>query len=442
MTNTQTPTPDNEADESAKAQQPPAAAKTRTRKPRKTPAQAAGKSRGKKRTTSSKAPRARAANKEDQEEFRDDDVIIELDDTPVDGALLAEQIIDPKVISRGKQVQKQEELAQSEKLHKVLADAGLGSRRDMEELILQGRISVNAEPAHLGQRVMPGDVVRLNGRVVKRMAAGGGKAKTPRVLVYHKPAGEIVSMSDPQGRRTVFDNLPKISGARWIAVGRLDYNTEGLLLFTTSGDLANRLMHPRYRIEREYLVRAAGDMTPEAKQMLTTEVMLDDGPAAFSLLEEKGGDNLNRWYLVRISEGRNREVRRMFAAVGLLVSRLIRVRYGAVRLPADLPRGEKTELKSAWVQAWCAQLKADTPASSRSGKAKAQAGKKPSAKSHDKGKSAQGKRWQPDPMTSTVNYIQSGRLGAADHAYGKALAQSDRVDLPRGNYKPRQGRRR
>ena len=235
------------------------------------------------------------------------------------------------------------------------------------------------------RRIMPGDIIRMNGRVVKRMPASA-KPKTPRVLVYHKPAGEIVSMDDPQGRPTVFDHLPKITGARWIAVGRLDFNTEGLLLFTTSGDLANRLMHPRYQIEREYAVRAAGVMTDEAKKALTEGVMLEDGPAAFSMLEEKGGDNLNKWYLVRISEGRNREVRRMFAAVGLTVSRLIRVRYGAVHLPADLAKGQKRELQPEWVQAWMADLKqqeeAAAPAKKRVKSFKAASVKKAAGSSH------------------------------------------------------------
>lgn len=371
------------------------------------------------------------------------------DTTALDGSMLSTELFDSKVVQRGKAAKKREEVSQSEKLHKVLADAGLGSRRDMEQLILEGRITVNATPAYLGQRVMPGDIVRLNGRIVKRMQSLGGNQKAPRVLVYHKPAGEIVSMDDPQGRKSVFEGLPKVSGGRWIAVGRLDYNTEGLLLFTTSGTLANRLMHPRYQIEREYLVRAAGTMTQEAKTALTTEVMLEDGPAAFSKLEEKGGDNLNRWYLVRISEGRNREVRRMFAAVGLTVSRLIRVRYGAVKLPGDLDRGQYTELKTAWVQAWMSDLKAQEEklAASDSGsqvsrkphtknaKSRFANGNKSSRKTGSR-RHGEGKSWQPDPMTSTVNYIQNGMLGAADHAYGKQLARQGQTTVP-GNFKGR-----
>ena len=342
----------------------------------------------------------------------------------IDASLCAAQLFDPKVLAQGKAAKKNELVKQSEKLHKVLADLGLGSRRDMEQLILEGRISVNSEPAYLGQRVMPGDIVRLNGRVVKRMAQGK-QPKMPRVLVYHKPAGQIVSMRDPQGRPSVFDALPKISGARWIAVGRLDFNTEGLLLFTTSGELANRLMHPRYEIEREYAVRAAGVMTEEAKQALLDGVQLEDGPAHFSMIEEKGGDNLNRWFVVRISEGRNREVRRMFAAVGLTVSRLIRVRYGAVRLPSDLARGTTRELKPDWVQAWMAQLESAAPAAGAGKKAAPQKGGKKGSDRKGGRRNERKGDWIPDPMLSTVNYIASGSLGAAQGAYGRALARAE-----------------
>ena len=379
----------------------------------------------------------RADKKPAAENFAQDEDDFVPDEGEVEQSVFAPQLFDSKVLARGRAAKKRELVSQSEKLHKVLADIGLGSRRDMEQLILEGRISVNSEPAHLGQRIMPGDIIRMNGRVVKRMPASA-KPKTPRVLVYHKPAGEIVSMDDPQGRPTVFDHLPKITGARWIAVGRLDFNTEGLLLFTTSGDLANRLMHPRYQIEREYAVRAAGVMTDEAKKALTEGVMLEDGPAAFSMLEEKGGDNLNKWYLVRISEGRNREVRRMFAAVGLTVSRLIRVRYGAVHLPADLAKGQKRELQPEWVQAWMADLKqqeeAAAPAKKRVKSFKAASVKKAAGSSHGHRRTA---GWQPDPMTSTVNYIASGKIGAITRSYGRTLAQDPYVAEPmrqsRGN---------
>jgi 23S rRNA pseudouridine2605 synthase len=226
------------------------------------------------------------------------------------------------------------------KLHKVLAEAGLGSRRDMEELIVAGRVSVNGEPAHIGQRILPQDQVRINGKLIQRKVS----KKPPRVLVYHKPAGEIVSMSDPEGRNSVFDSLPQMKVGKWMAVGRLDYNTEGLLLFTTSGDLANRLMHPRYGIEREYAVRTLGELEEGMRQKLLAGVELEDGIAQFSKVSDGGGEGVNKWYRVIIGEGRNREVRRMFEAVGLTVSRLIRTRYGVMTLPSGLKRGRWEEL--------------------------------------------------------------------------------------------------
>lgn len=226
------------------------------------------------------------------------------------------------------------------KLHKVLADAGLGSRRDMEELIIAGRVSVNGEPAHIGQRILPTDQVRINGKLIQRKVS----KRPPRVLIYHKPAGEIVSTSDPEGRPSVFDRLPTIKAGKWLAVGRLDFNTEGLLLFTTSGDLANRLMHPRYGIEREYAVRTLGELEEGMRQKLLSGVELEDGMAQFSKIVDGGGEGVNRWYRVTIGEGRNREVRRMFEAVGLTVSRLIRTRYGALILPSGLKRGRWEEL--------------------------------------------------------------------------------------------------
>ncbi|MCM5569726.1 rRNA pseudouridine synthase [Burkholderiaceae bacterium FT117] len=226
------------------------------------------------------------------------------------------------------------------KLHKVLADAGLGSRRDMEELIVAGRVSVNGQPAHIGQRIGPNDLVRVNGRPIQRRNV----SKPPRVLLYHKPAGEICTRDDPEHRATVFERLPKLKGSRWVAVGRLDFNTEGLLIFTTSGDIANRLMHPRYGWQREYAVRVLGRIDEEARARLLEGVELEDGPAAFSAIEDLGGDGANAWYRVVIAEGRNREVRRMFDAVGLTVSRLARIRFGPVALPRGLARGRWVEL--------------------------------------------------------------------------------------------------
>lgn len=226
------------------------------------------------------------------------------------------------------------------KLHKVLADAGLGSRRDMEELIIAGRVSVNGEPAHIGQRILPADQVRINGKLIQRKVS----KRPPRVLVYHKPAGEIVSHNDPEGRPSVFERLPSMKAAKWLAVGRLDFNTEGLLLFTTSGDLANRLMHPRYGIEREYAVRTLGELEEGMRQKLLAGVELEDGVAQFSKIADGGGEGVNRWYRVTIGEGRNREVRRMFESIGLTVSRLIRTRYGVLTLPRGLKRGRWEEL--------------------------------------------------------------------------------------------------
>ena len=227
------------------------------------------------------------------------------------------------------------------KLHKVLAEAGLGSRRDMEELIIAGRVSVNGEPAHIGQRILPADQVRINGKLIQRKVSN----KPPRVLVYHKPAGEIVSTNDPDGRPSVFERLPTMKAAKWIAVGRLDFNTEGLLLFTTSGDLANRLMHPRYGIDREYAVRTLGELEEGMRQKLLAGVELEDGLAQFSKIADGGGEGVNKWYRVIIGEGRNREVRRMFEAIGLTVSRLIRTRYGALTLPKNLKRGRWEEME-------------------------------------------------------------------------------------------------
>lgn len=229
------------------------------------------------------------------------------------------------------------------KLHKVLAEAGLGSRRDMEELIVAGRVSVNGEPAHIGQRILPTDAVRINGKLLQRRVNNNNKP--PRVLVYHKPAGEIVSADDPEGRPSVFDRLPTMKTGKWLAVGRLDFNTEGLLLFTNSGDLANRLMHPRYNIDREYAVRTLGELEEGMRQKLLAGVELEDGLANFTKIADGGGEGVNRWYRVVIGEGRNREVRRMFEAVGLTVSRLIRTRYGAMTLPSGLKRGRWEELE-------------------------------------------------------------------------------------------------
>jgi 23S rRNA pseudouridine2605 synthase len=212
----------------------------------------------------------------------------------------------------------------------------------MEELIIAGRITVNRMPADVGQKVGPGDEVRINGEPVKIRFA----EPKPRVLLYHKPTGELVTRDDPEDRPTVFDDLPSIRDGKWIAVGRLDYNTEGLLLFTNSGELANRLMHPRYEVEREYAVRVMGRLTDEQTHALLTGIELDDGPAKCEKVEDGGGeeDSANHWYNVSLKEGRNREVRRLFEALGLAVSRLIRVRYGRIAMPSSLKRGDVLEM--------------------------------------------------------------------------------------------------
>ncbi len=226
------------------------------------------------------------------------------------------------------------------KLQKFLAQKGLGSRREMEALIATGEVSVNGKVAIVGDRVGASDVVRIGKRVIRL----NPQESLPKLLLYHKPEGEIVSRHDPEGRPSVFDKLPHLRSSKWIAIGRLDFNTSGLLIFTTDGALANRLMHPRFEMEREYAVRILGKLTPEQMTQLTTGVELVDGRAAFSYLAEQGGEGINHWYRVILKEGKNREVRRMFEAIGLSVSRLMRVRFGPINLPPRIKRGQWLEL--------------------------------------------------------------------------------------------------
>jgi 23S rRNA pseudouridine2605 synthase len=230
--------------------------------------------------------------------------------------------------------------APAQRLQKLLSQAGFGSRRDMDDAVAAGRVTVNGDRALPGQRVGPHDVVRLDRRVV-RLAFD---SLLPRVLLYHKPEGEIVSRDDPGDRPTVFQKLPTLARGRWVSLGRLDLNSEGLLVFTTSGELANRFTHPSFEIGREYAVRILGRVTPELNERLTTGVQLDDGMARFDAIAEEGGEGANRWYRVLLHEGRNREVRRLFEAVGLTVSRLLRTRFGSLRLPPRLKRGQWIEL--------------------------------------------------------------------------------------------------
>lgn len=227
-----------------------------------------------------------------------------------------------------------------EKLQKVLARTGLGSRREMERWIEAGRVTVNGKVATLGDRVDDKAKLAVDGRPL----AAAPQQET-RCILYHKPTGEVCSRSDPEGRRTVFDRLPKLKSGRWISIGRLDYNTSGLLLFTTDGELANALMHPSSNIEREYMVRVMGEVEEEMLQRMVEGVMLEDGMARFTDIQDGGGDGINHWYYVVLMEGRNREVRRLWESQGLTVSRLKRVRYGEVFIPSRVKQGQWVELE-------------------------------------------------------------------------------------------------
>jgi 23S rRNA pseudouridine2605 synthase len=227
-----------------------------------------------------------------------------------------------------------------EKLQKVLARAGFGSRREMERWIEAGRVSVNGKPAKLGDRVDSRARLVVDGQPVQPDEA----ALKTRVILYHKPPGELTTRKDPDGRRTVFERLPALKSGRWIAVGRLDYNTSGLLLFTTDGDLANGLMHPSSNIEREYMVRVHGEVSEETLNILHQGVMLDDGMARFTDIQDGGGEGANHWYYVVIMEGRTREVRRLWESQGCDVSRLKRTRYGNVFIPSKVKQGQWIDL--------------------------------------------------------------------------------------------------
>ncbi|QIQ22100.1 23S rRNA pseudouridine(2605) synthase RluB [Zophobihabitans entericus] len=231
----------------------------------------------------------------------------------------------------------------TEKLQKVLANLGHGSRRELETVISAGRVSVNGQISKLGDRVdiNLSPVIRLDGHVIPLRAKD---KEICRVMAYYKPEGEVCTRNDPEGRATVFDRLPSLKNARWVNIGRLDINTSGLLLFTTDGELANRLMHPRHEIEREYAVRVFGQVTEKQLFQLKKGVQLEDGMASFKVIKPQGGEGLNQWFNVVLTEGRNREVRRMWEAVEVQVSRLIRIRYGNIDLPKGLPRGGWVEL--------------------------------------------------------------------------------------------------
>ncbi len=326
------------------------------------------------------------------------------------------------------------------KLHKVLAQEGLGSRLEMEKLILEGRISVNNEPAHIGQRIQYGDQVKVNGKPIRYRI----DPPPARVIAYHKPVGEVVSHDDPQNRPTVFRKLPRLQHGKWQSVGRLDLNTEGLLLFTSSGELANQLMHPRFGLEREYAVRVLGALSAEERERLLGGVQLDDGMAAFGSIEAGGGEGVNCWYRVTISEGRNREVRRMLESVGHAVSRLIRIRYGAMVLPKGLRRGTFVELGEgdiqALMQAAGAPKKHAAPAQRPSGAAERSARGGP--REGNRGAPIFGRKSpapkdlgtgaQPDPLKTSVGYIGSDSL--------KRQRQEQRRDARSGPAPRRRGR--
>ena len=271
---------------------------------------------------------------------------------------------------------------QGEKLQKVLADAGLGSRREMERWISSGRITVNDEPAHLGQRVQPGDRIAADGKPLRHRASGQKKraGADTRVLLYNKPVGEVCTRRDPEGRRTIFENLPELGSGRWISIGRLDIATSGLLLLTTDGALANRMMHPSAGLDREYAVRVDGKLTDEQCQALIAGIEDEGEHLAFSDIQYYDGRGRNHWYHVVLMEGKNREIRRLFESCGLMVSRLKRVRFGPVVLPSRLARGRFETLSEADTKALYALLKLPVP-SFRSDRRKSEADQRAGKKS-------------------------------------------------------------
>ena len=223
-----------------------------------------------------------------------------------------------------------------ERIQKYLASQGAGSRRQIDSLLQQGRISVNGKPAKPGDQVAGGEKIAIDGKLLRLQR----RPARPKILVYHKPVGQVCTRADPEGRDDVYRHLPGLQQGRWVGIGRLDINTSGLLLFTNDGELANRLMHPSYEVEREYAVRVHGEVTPAMLQQLRDGVELGDGPAHFDAILDSGGSGSNHWYHVILKEGRNREVRRLWEAVGVEVSRLVRVRYDEFSLPKWLKPGK------------------------------------------------------------------------------------------------------
>ena len=306
-----------------------------------------------------------------------------------------------------------------ERLQKVMAQSGFGSRRNIEILIAQGHVTVNGQPAKLGDSVGPGDKVKLDDKVISLRYG----EQLPRVLLYHKPAGEIVSRDDPDGRPTVFDKLPKVNNGRWVSVGRLDFNTEGLLVFTTNGELANRMTHPRYEVEREYAVRVMGEITPETgRKLLETGVDIDGEMCTFVRMEDRGGEGSNHWYHVVLTEGKNREVRRMMEAVGLMVSRLIRVRFGTIELPGFLKRGMMKELEEEPVQ----ELMAAAGMNESAEEAESEEGENDNI----------GNRIDRNPLPVEREYPDDDFGNRAHPSHARAEPDDDEVNGNRGTYVP------
>jgi 23S rRNA pseudouridine2605 synthase len=346
--------------------------------------------------------------------------------------------------------------ADAPKLHKVLAQAGVGSRRDLEQMIAEGRVTVNGAAAHTGQRISFGDRIALDGKPVRYRIA----PPAPRVLAYHKPAGEVVTHDDPQQRPTVFRRLPRLQHGKWQSVGRLDLNTEGLLLFTNSGELANQLMHPRFGVEREYAVRSLGVLDASAQARLLEGVDIEGQRAAFKSIEDGGGEGVNHWYRVVITEGRNREVRRLFEAVGHAVSRLIRIRYGSVVLPRGLKRGAWVDLMDEDLRTLRRLASGPRPAP-MAGEPRPDGAQADGRKRNRRGRRGEGREGGPDNMAEVglerapglgfdralardgASAPQSGREGRGGRAAGgdRPDREGRRNGLPQARGMPRQGDR-
>lgn len=321
--------------------------------------------------------------------------------------------------------------APTQRLHKLLALSGLGSRREMETLIASGRITINGEVATVGAGVVASDIVRLDSRPLRLQF----EAELPKVLLYHKPEGEIVSQDDPEKRSTVFDKLPYIKGARWVSIGRLDINTSGLLIFTTSGELANYFMHPRYEVEREYAVRIFGELSDEQLQQLTQGIELEDGSANFDIIHPLGGEGSNHWYKVVLREGRNREVRRLFEALQLPVSRLMRVRFGPINLPPRVKRGQMLELEPKEVISlleWAGLEVPRTPLRQRSAREIENASKvfTPKERKQTSRRSSTNRAPLVEPTPELTNAPRSSRHKIAENKPGNRSAPASKAHKP------------